>query len=168
MKARSKNLPLSDDRQAILRRSRNLKMAGSAHAYMRGNALKFYEWLKTAAGTLPQGPPIWICGDCHLGNLGPIADEAGKIDIQIRDLDQAVIGNPALDLIRLALSLATAARGSDLPGVTTAKMLEQIIEGYEDALADEGQIRDKRPKSVQVVMKHALERTWDHLARERI
>ena len=94
-------------------------MAGSAHAYMRGNTLKFYEWLETAKGTLPQGPPIWICGDCHVGNLGPTADADGKISIQIRDFDQTVIGNPAHDLIRLGLSLATAARGSDLPGITT-------------------------------------------------
>ena len=40
-----------------------------------------------------------------MGNLGPVANLAGHVDIQIRDLDQAVIGNPAHDLIRLALSL---------------------------------------------------------------
>jgi len=43
------------------------------------------------------------------------------IDIQIRDLDQTVIGNPAQDLVRLGLSLATAARSSDLSGVTHRK-----------------------------------------------
>ena len=37
-------------------------------------------------------------------------------------------------LIRLGLSLATAARGSDLPGVTTVGMLEQMVEGYGAAL----------------------------------
>jgi uncharacterized protein (DUF2252 family) len=60
----------------------------------------------------------------------------GHVDIQIRDLDQTVIGNPAHDLIRLGLSLATAARGSDLPGVTTAKMLENMIGGYEQAFQE--------------------------------
>ena len=44
-----------------------------------------------------------------------------------------MIGNPAHDFIRLALSLASAARGSDLPGVTTARMLEAIMDGYESA-----------------------------------
>jgi uncharacterized protein (DUF2252 family) len=145
-------------------------MAASAHAYVRGSTLKFYEWLKTADSTLPQGPPIWICGDCHVGNLGPIADDDGNIGIQIRDLDQSVIGNPALDLIRLGLSLATAARGSDLPGVTTAKMLEQMIAGYEEAFAkgEDAEIRGKRPEAVQVAMKHAVGRTWEQLANERI
>jgi hypothetical protein len=38
-------------RAVALRQRRNLTMAGSAHAYMPGNALKFYEWLvpRTAA-----------------------------------------------------------------------------------------------------------------------
>jgi uncharacterized protein (DUF2252 family) len=48
-------------------------------------------------------------------NLGPVANAEGEIDIQIRDLDQAVIGNPAHDLVRLALSLATAARYTNPP-----------------------------------------------------
>ena len=88
-----------------------------------------------APDSLPAGPAIWICGDCHLGNLGPIANLQGGVEIQIRDLDQTVIGNPAHDLIRLGLSLAMAARGSDLPGVTTAVMLEQLMEGYCAGLA---------------------------------
>jgi len=96
-------------------------MARSAQAYVRGSTTRFYEWLASEEGrTVPKGPPIWICGDCHFGNLGPVANADGEIAIQIRDLDQTVIGNPAHDLIRLGLSLAMAARGSDLPGVTTA------------------------------------------------
>ena len=44
-----------------LRQRRNLKMAGSVHANMPGNALKFYEWLGTAdSSTIPVGPPVWI------------------------------------------------------------------------------------------------------------
>jgi uncharacterized protein (DUF2252 family) len=63
------------------------------------------------------------------------ADGDIDIDIEIRDLDQTVIGNPAHDLIRLALSLSTAARASDLPGVTTGRMLEPMMVGYQQALA---------------------------------
>ena len=158
------------ERDAALRQSRNLKMAGSAHAYVRGNTHKFYEWLAASdSSKVPQGPPIWICGDCHVGNLGPLADTDGQIDIEIRDLDQTVIGNPAHDLIRLGLSLATAARGSDLPGVTTAKMIEQMVEGYDEALADKDpDLRSRRPECVRVVMRQAVGRTWDHLAKERL
>ena len=56
------------------------------------------------------------------------------MNIQIRDLDQTVVGNPVHDLIRLGLSLATAARSSDLPGVTTARMIEEMMIGYCAAL----------------------------------
>ncbi len=57
---------------------------------------------------VPTGPALWICGDRHVGNLGPVADRKGRVDVQIRDLDQTVIGNPVHDLIRLGLSLAMA------------------------------------------------------------
>jgi uncharacterized protein (DUF2252 family) len=160
------------DRTAVLLETRNLKMARSAHAFVRGSTLKFYEWLQSAEGrALPVGPPIWICGDCHLGNLGPVANADGKIAVQIRDLDQTVIGNPVHDLIRLGLSLATAARGSDLPGVTTARMLEQMMEGYDAALEDDltdNDLNDHRPESVRVVMREATSRSWKQLAKERI
>ena len=158
-------------RQTVLTERRRLKMACSAHAYVRGSTLKFYEWLgSSTALSLPEGPPVWICGDCHLGNLGPVADAKGRVKIAIRDLDQAVIGNPAHDLIRLGLSLATAIRGSDLPGVTTALMLEQMMEGYEGALANPGKNpgRSAAPSSVRRVLKRALKRRWHHLAEERI
>ena len=143
MKAKKLGFPELEERQVVLSERRHLKMAGSAHAYVRGNTLKFYEWLEAAAsGVVPDGPPVWICGDCHVGNLGPLANAKGRIDIQIRDFDQTVIGNPAHDLIRLGLSLATAARGSDLPGVTTAKMIEEMMEGYGQALNGEYGYKD--------------------------
>ncbi|QRE72459.1 DUF2252 family protein [Methylobacterium aquaticum] len=159
-----------EERAAVLERQRTLKMARSAHAYVRGNTLKFYEWLEgLTRGTLPEGPPVWICGDCHLGNLGPLADADGRVDIQIRDLDQTVIGNPTHDLVRLGLSLASAARGSDLPGVVTARMLEQMIRGYAQGLRG---IRTgeapPEPEVVHTVRRRALGRHWKHLARERL
>lgn len=164
--------PAFEERASILTATRNAKMARSAHAYMRGNTVKFYEWLQTSAGrAMPEGPPVWICGDCHLGNLGPLADIEGHVDIQIRDLDQTVIGNPAHDLIRLGLSLATAARSSNLPGLATARMVERMVEGYERALIGKGisdELRRAESVAVQRVMRHALQRRWKHLAQERI
>ena len=104
-------------RMQILVGERNRKMAASAHAFVRGSTSRFYEWLEASGrSALPDGPDVWICGDCHVSNLGPVANTDGVLAIQIRDLDQTVIGNPSHDLIRLGLSLAMAARGSDLPG----------------------------------------------------
>src|ERR1700689_3532775 len=157
------------DRASALTTRQTLKMARSAHAYVRGSTVQFYQWLEAQKrGTLPEGPPVWICGDCHAGNLGPVAGVDGRIAIQIRDLDQTVIGNPAHDIIRLALSLATASRGSDLPGVTTARILEQAIEGYQAALRQNADAIDDAPASVQVVMKQSIARSWKNLAKERL
>jgi uncharacterized protein (DUF2252 family) len=144
-------------------------MARSAHAYVRGSTVQFYEWLHTQSGRrLPSGPPVWICGDCHAGNLGPTGDLKGRIDIHIRDLDQTVIGNPVHDLVRLALSLATAARGSDLPGVATARMLEEMMQGYVQAFENTADQDPPRPAQVKAGMRSAVQRTWKHLAQERI
>jgi uncharacterized protein (DUF2252 family) len=160
------------DRQQVLTQTRNLKMAQSAHAYVRGSTIKFYEWLESSnRSKLPEGPPVWICGDCHIGNLGPLADAKGRVLIQIRDLDQTVIGNPAHDLVRLGLSLASAARGSDLPGVTTARILEELVAGYQAALAGDFEtVDDKthRPKSIQSLLAQSTRRRWRHLAEERL
>jgi uncharacterized protein (DUF2252 family) len=159
-------------RAEALNARRNFKMASSAHAYVRGSTVQFYRWLEgRGKRAVPKGPPVWICGDCHAGNLGPLAAPDGKVHVQIRDLDQTVIGNPNHDLIRLALSLSSAARGSDLPGVTTAHMLEQMIIGYQRALKGpraQNQIESDKPESIKVVVRHATARTWKHLARERL
>ena len=159
------------NRSGVLAGVRNLKMARSAHAYVRGSTVSFYEWLDTAPGNIPEGPPVWICGDCHVGNLGPLADRKGRVSVQIRDLDQTVIGNPAHDLIRLALSLSSAARGSDLPGVATARILEQLMLGYEAALAgDFGPNAEKamRPGVVSELLAMSMRRRWRHLAADRL
>ena len=161
-----------DNRQLILTQTRNLKMAQSAHAYVRGSTSKFYEWLENSSrGKIPEGPPVWICGDCHVGNLGPLADAKGHVVVQIRDLDQTVIGNPAHDLVRLGLSLASAARGSDLPGVTTARILEELVAGYRAALAGNFETdndKSHRPRSIQRLLAQSTRRRWRHLAQERL
>jgi uncharacterized protein (DUF2252 family) len=160
-----------EDRAARLDQKRKLKMARSAHAYVRGSTVKFYEWLEVSSGKIPHGPPVWICGDCHVGNLGPLADAKGRVAVQIRDLDQTVIGNPAHDLIRLGLSLASAARGSDLPGIVTARILEHLASGYDLAMEagfDDREDKSNRPDDIQRLLEHAVRRRWRHLARERL
>lgn len=156
------------DRDELLRTRRNLKMAQSAQCYVRGSTAKFYEWLRTEERRLPDGPPVWICGDCHYGNLGPVANSEDEVAVQIRDLDQTVIGNPAHDVVRLALSLASAARGFDLPGSTTAAMVEHIVDGYQAALTAEHGPKDDQPPTIKGLVRASRRRNWANLARERI
>ena len=145
-------------------------MARSAHAYVRGSTESFYEWLASKAGReLPAGPTVWICGDAHVGNLGPIARCDSRIEVKLRDLDQTVPGNPAHDLLRLALSLAMAARSSDLPGVVTARLVEELMRGYLDAFADSGsKPKESESATVRFMVRQALKRKWRHLHSERL
>jgi len=166
-----KTPPPPEHRSEVLHAKRELKMARSAHAFVRGSTDQFYTWLASSATTsIPLGPPVWICGDCHIGNLGPIGHTAGNAVVEMRDLDQTVIGNPAHDLVRLALSLAMAARSSDLPGVTTARLTEDLIAGYEHAFEGEAVSEeiDELPPPIRLVMKRAVKRTSKRLLDERL
>src|SRR5512135_2415022 len=83
----NRSIPTPRLRRFALEQRRTLKMASSPHAYVRGSTVQFYKWLQErGARAVPQGPEVWICGDCHAGNLGPVADAKGKIHVQIRDL----------------------------------------------------------------------------------
>ena len=74
MTTKDRTLPAPTERLAALKARRQLKMARSAHAYVRGNTKNFYDWLDGSLGrALPAGPPVWICGEGHAGNIGPIA-----------------------------------------------------------------------------------------------
>jgi uncharacterized protein (DUF2252 family) len=153
-----------------LLRRRDLKMARDAHGYVRGSTKRFYEWLESTQGrSLPCGPTVWICGDAHVGNLGPLARCDERIDVELRDLDQSVPGNPAHDLVRLALSLAMAARSSDLPGVVTARLIEELMSGYLDGCRHvEDTTAPDDSAAVRFIVREALQRKWRHLHRDRI
>jgi uncharacterized protein (DUF2252 family) len=64
MATKELTLPAPEERTSVLKFRRQLKMARSAHAYVRGNTKNFYDWLEGNVGqSVPAGPPIWICGD---------------------------------------------------------------------------------------------------------
>jgi uncharacterized protein (DUF2252 family) len=66
-------------RASRLENIRKGKMARSPHAHVRGNTVRYYQWLeRVERGAFPQGPEIWICGDCHVGNFGPVGNARAK------------------------------------------------------------------------------------------
>jgi uncharacterized protein (DUF2252 family) len=159
-----------DERVPLLEKRRDAKMSRDAHAYVRGSTARFYEWLASREGrALPSGPLVWICGDAHVGNMGPIARSDGEVAVEIRDLDQTVVGNPVHDLVRLSLSLAMAARSSDLPGVVTALLIEELMTGYLEALGGRPPAStSEESAAVRFVVREANKRGFRHLHRERL
>ena len=61
-------------------------MAESAHAYVRGSTVRFHEWLdRSDRCQVPDGPPAWMCGDCHAGSLGPVASADGRLAMEVAE-----------------------------------------------------------------------------------
>jgi uncharacterized protein (DUF2252 family) len=174
MTQKTERLPISpEERLPLLDARREAKMTSSAHAYVRGSTKRFYEWLASTRGqSLPEAPSIWIGGDCHVGNLGPVAARDAEVSIQLRDLDQTVIGSPVHDVMRLTLSLAMAVRASALPGAVTAHVVESVARGYEvvlEAVASERDFSLERPpEQVLSVLREAKARSRKQLFAERI
>ncbi len=164
-----RNAPNLQQRSNALASRQKLKMARSPQAFVRGTTKHFYRWLEQEPTvSIPAGPPVWICGDCHFGNFGPLGSLQGDIRIEIRDFDQTVVGNPAHDLIRLALSLATAIRDSNLSGLTIIDMLEQMCVAYGDALASGEGVAQEMPNAVRGALRAAQRRDCKDLALERV
>lgn len=159
-----------EERIDVLAARRLKKMARSSHSFVRGDTIEHYRWLRELDPQLPDGPAIWICGDCHVENFGAVSDGDGDVKVQVRDFDQCVIGNPTLDLIRLILSLASAARGFDLPGVATARMINKIFEGYDAGIASCDFPERSGPEAdVVTSTRHAAaDRKWKALSKDRL
>jgi hypothetical protein len=86
------------DRSMFLAAEQNRKMAASAHAYVRGSTKRFYEWLESSnRPELPEGPPVWICGDCHVGNLGPVASKDAPLCHASKAVDHRGTRTPFCD-----------------------------------------------------------------------
>ena len=52
--------------------------------FVRGSTVQFYQWLnQRGKQAVPEGPAVWICGDCHVGNVGPVADSKGRVAVPI-------------------------------------------------------------------------------------
>jgi len=54
MTRKTRQYPDPAQRIPLLAERQSLKMARSAHAYVRGSTQRFYEWLDASNGALPQ------------------------------------------------------------------------------------------------------------------
>jgi hypothetical protein len=130
--------------------------------YVCGSPSKFYGWLSKAG--VPEGPELWICGDCYVGNLGPTANADGKFTVEIRDFDQIVIGNPAHDLIRLGLSLASALRAHGSCASTwgqqaSATPCDFELRKWHRVCLPHASVEAKRPKLLKATSRSSSERS---------
>ena len=112
-------------------------MSLSANAFVRGRADLFYSTLaEFTKVSIPEGPADLISGDCHVENIGAVADLEGDTEMEEpNDFDEAVGGSPAHDVLRLALSAAMEARAAGLSGLNNCTLVGAMVEGYEGVIA---------------------------------
>jgi len=90
---------------------RHARMAASAFAFYRGNALAMAADL---AATPVSGITTQICGDAHCANFGGFATPEGNVIFDVNDFDETLPGPWEWDVKRLAASLVLAARNNHL------------------------------------------------------
>lgn len=59
-------------------------------------------------------------------------------------------------------------QGANLSGIATARMIEQMIDGYKGAFVEESGKAESPPETIDLIVKTATRRTWKGLAKERI
>ncbi len=157
----------ASERQGRLQVLRDRKMAATAHAFVRASSRLFYETIAEQRRALPSGPAIWISGDCHAENFGAVSDARGEGDLEMNDLDEATVGEPAHDLLRLALSLSMAARAAGRNGLDTAAMLDAMTRGYDGLLRQrekgEALVVDEPSARLRKLERHAAARSRSEL-----
>jgi hypothetical protein len=121
------------------------------------------EW---KAARSPRGQRFGFAATATWAILGRSETPAAKFGFNF-----AILIRPSSGILRMTSSgwsLASAARGSDLPGLTTVRMLERILSDYHGAFAhDFDEDRDlKEPEPVRSVAKKAAAASWKSLAAE--
>jgi uncharacterized protein (DUF2252 family) len=111
-------------------------LAKDPHAFYRGAPFLFYEDLpgRKESPELHAGPRAWLCGDAHLENFGSCLAENRLTYFDFNDFDEACLGPPAWDLLRLLGSCAIAARMRGFPAAKVRGILARMIDSYQREL----------------------------------
>lgn len=79
-------------------------MAESPYRFFRGTCHLFFEDL-SQAHALPSSPPVWMCGDLHVENLGTYKSDNRLVYFDLNDFDEATLGPAHWELIRMLSSI---------------------------------------------------------------
>ncbi len=165
------------ERQARLQDLQDTKMSESAHGFVRASLPLFYRTLEERPGhSFPLGPPVWICGDCHVENVGAVADAAGVTELSLNDLDEAVVGSPTHDLLRMALSVSMELRAGGLTGPDLSRLVHALAKGYatvieqrsRDLAFDLGEVPPRFKKLLKRAARQTPEKLMRHFELEKV
>ncbi len=105
-----------------------------AFAFLRGTCHLFYEdW--PADSALNSAPPVWICGDFHLENVGSYKGDNRLTYFDINDFDEAALAPCTWDMARLTTSILVAAGALKMRETNALKVCQVLLESFRQTLA---------------------------------
>jgi uncharacterized protein (DUF2252 family) len=107
-------------------------MAVSPFAFYRGTAAVMAADLAPIPVT---GLRAWLCGDCHLENFGLFATPEGREVFDLNDFDDTAPGPFEWDVLRLAASVALAARANGHAPPEQTAAATAAATGYREEMA---------------------------------
>ena len=114
-------------------RAKHRRMAQGLFPFLRAT---FYRWAQHWPACCPElaaAPRVLAVGDLHLENFGTWRDREGRLIWGVNDFDEALPAAYTLDLVRLAASVAVAARERDLP-IKPRAACRELLCGYHEWL----------------------------------
>jgi uncharacterized protein (DUF2252 family) len=102
-------------------------MAMSPFAYFRGAVPVMAYDLSLVSNT---GIVSQLCGDAHVRNLGAFAGPDGRLEFDINDFDETIVGPFEWDVKRMATSLVLAGRGAGAKNVNCREAATIFLDKY--------------------------------------
>ncbi|HTD02233.1 DUF2252 domain-containing protein [Undibacterium sp.] len=109
-------------------------MRRSAFVFLRGTCHLFYDRLSDA-GTFPQSPLVWCCGDLHLENFGSYKGDNRLAYFDINDFDEAALAPLSWDLVRFVTSVLVGAGSLGISKLEARALGSVFLASYKQVLS---------------------------------
>ncbi|WP_201313841.1 DUF2252 domain-containing protein [Dyella sp. EPa41] len=97
--------------------------------FLRGTCHLFYEQLPEAKW-LAKAPPVWVCGDLHLENMGSYKGDNRLVYFDLNDFDEAALAPSSWELVRLLTSVHMAAGSLHLSPAQADHLCRDFLDTY--------------------------------------
>jgi len=97
--------------------------------FLRGTCHLFYEQLPDAKW-LAKAPPVWVCGDLHLENMGSYKGDNRLVYFDLNDFDEGALAPSSWELVRLLTSVHMAAGSLHLSNAQADHLCRDFLDTY--------------------------------------
>jgi len=106
-----------------------LAMRHDPFTFLRGTCHLFYEQLPEAKW-LAKAPPVWVCGDLHLENMGSYKGDNRLVYFDLNDFDEGALAPASWELVRLLTSVHMAAGSLHLSDAQADHLCRDFLDTY--------------------------------------